>query len=238
VIAAEGRQSRLGSALGLTRFAPSPKRWAFGRYFTGIDGLTSRGEMHIRENGYIGIAPLGDGRANVCVVREVGRGVGPHLARRQGSPYDVIMAEAIAQDCELCARFVHARGISPVVSLGPLACDASAAGCPGLVLAGDAAGFVDPMTGDGLRFALRGGELAAEAAVGELATGRPAHSWLGAALRREFASKRRFNRALRALVASPRGVRLAAAVAARWDAPIQQLVKVAGDVSLVGVRPR
>ena len=31
----------------------------------------------------------------------------------------------------------------------------------GLLLAGDAAGFIDPMTGDGLRFAVRGGVLAA-----------------------------------------------------------------------------
>ena len=33
-----------------------------------------------------------------------------------------------------------------------------------VLLAGDAAGFVDPMTGDGLRFAVEGGELAARAA--------------------------------------------------------------------------
>jgi hypothetical protein len=35
----------------------------------------------------------------------------------------------------------------------------------GLLVAGDAAGFVDPMTGDGLRFAVRGGELVADAAL-------------------------------------------------------------------------
>jgi 2-polyprenyl-6-methoxyphenol hydroxylase-like FAD-dependent oxidoreductase len=32
-------------------------------------------------------------------------------------------------------------------------------------LAGDAAGFIDPMTGDGLRFAVQGGELAAAGGV-------------------------------------------------------------------------
>jgi geranylgeranyl reductase family protein len=230
VIGAEGRHSRLGSALGLTRFAPSPKRWAFGSYVTDVDGLTSRGEMHVRENGYIGIAPLGDERANVCVVRDVGRGCTPRLAGRNGPPYEALVADAIVRDHELRERFVHARVISPVVSLGPLACEASAAGTAGLLLAGDAAGFVDPMTGDGLRFALRGGELAAEAALAELATGRSAHVWLGGALRREFASKWRLNRALRWLVASPRGIRLAAAVAARWDAPFRRLIDVAGDL--------
>jgi flavin-dependent dehydrogenase len=93
VIGAEGRHSRLGSALGLTRFAPSPKRWAFGCYVTDVDGLTSRGEMHVRENGYIGIAPLGDALANVCVVRCVGRGLTPRRAGREGPPNDANLAD-------------------------------------------------------------------------------------------------------------------------------------------------
>ena len=78
---------------------------------------------------------------------------------------------------------------------------------PGLLLAGDAAGFVDPMTGDGLRFALRGGELAAHAALDELASGRPAFARLAALRRREFSTKWRINRALRVMVGSPRARR-------------------------------
>jgi flavin-dependent dehydrogenase len=230
VIAAEGRSSRLGAALGLTRFAFSPKRWAFGSYFTGVEGLTSRGEMHIRTGGYIGIAPLGGGVANVCVVRYAARGDAA-----------AVVAGAIAGDPALRARFVHARRVSAVTSLGPLAVDAARAGAPGLLLAGDAAGFVDPMTGDGLRFALGGGELAARAALAELTTGRAAHVQLAAALRREFTTKRRFNRALRALVASRRALALAEALASRWDAPLQALIDLAGDVPLAGmagVRPQ
>ena len=88
------------------------------------------------------------------------------------------------------------------------------------------------MTGDGLRFALRGGELAAHAALWELNTGVPAHGRLRAARHHEFSGKWRVNRALRRLVASPRGVRLSAAVAARWSTPIRFLVGVAGDVHL------
>jgi flavin-dependent dehydrogenase len=110
--------------------------------------------------------------------------------------------------------------------------EARSAGCPGLLLAGDAAGFVDPMTGDGLRFALRGGELAAEAALFELETGIAAHAQLHASRHREFSSKWRVNRALRSLVASPRGVQAAAAVATRWPAPVRFLIGVAGDVGL------
>ena len=82
----------------------------------------------------------------------------------------------------------------------------------GLLLAGDAAGFIDPMTGDGLRFAVRGGELAAAAALDALEHGwAGVHARLAAATRRrEFAAKWRFNRALRTLVSSPPAVRAAA----------------------------
>ena len=86
-----------------------------------------------------------------------------------------------------------------------VAVDAAAVGAPGLLLAGDAAGFIDPMTGDGLRFAIRGAELAAAAALRELETGGPAHADLAAARRREFAGKWRMNRALRALELRPGG---------------------------------
>ena len=97
----------------------------------------------------------------------------------------------------------------------------------------DAAGFVDPMTGDGLRFALRGGELAAEAALRELATGAAACVSLQAARAKEFGSKWRLNRGLRALASSPRSVAFAASLSKQWQAPVRTLVRLAGDVSLV-----
>ncbi len=71
VIAADGRASRIGSSMGLSSFASRPRRWAFGAYYDGVDGLTDRGEMHVRQDGYIGVAPLPGGIANVCVVREL-----------------------------------------------------------------------------------------------------------------------------------------------------------------------
>ena len=227
VIAADGRRSRLASAVGLTCTAAAPRRWAFGAYFTDVDGVTARGEMHIRPDGYTGVAPLPGNLTNVCVVRELASA--RHGERAIGAE---TLGRALAGDPDLRARFVHARQVSIVTSLGPLAVDTRSAGCPGLLLAGDAAGFVDPMTGDGLRFALRGGELAAEAALFELETGISAYARLYGSRQREFSGKWRVNRALRSLVASPRGVQLAAAVAARWSAPVRSLVGVAGDVGL------
>jgi flavin-dependent dehydrogenase len=222
VIAADGRSSRLGRERDLIRFA-RPKRWAFGAYFSGIDGLTSRGEMHVRAKGYLGVARLGGNIANVCLVCE------PRVLRDEDSKADAIMS-IVGGDPALAVRFRRARRVSPLVTLGPLAVEARTAGCAGMLLAGDAAGFIDPMTGDGLRFALRGGELAAHAALAELATGAPAHEQLHAARMREFSSKWRLNRALRALADSPRGLDIVAALSARWSAPVRFLIAAAGDI--------
>ena len=227
VIAADGRGSRLGSALGLTRFAAAPQRWAFGAYYRGVEGVSTRGEMHIRADGYLGIAPVAPDLANVCVVRELA-----HTDRTTGVPADATIEAAIRDDGRLRERFSGARRVTPPVVLGPLAVDAPCAGAPGLLLAGDAAGFVDPMTGDGLRFAVRGGMLAAESALNELATGRPAYGELLRARHREFSGKWRLNRTLRWLVGSPAALEVAAALGSRWPAVVRALVAAAGDVNL------
>jgi flavin-dependent dehydrogenase len=228
VIAADGRASRIASALRLACFAATPRRWAYGAYYQGVDGVTTRGEMHIRSDGYIGIAPVPGDLANVCVVKAF---AARSSSGRSRNPAAVIDG-AIAADATLGDRFRRAARVSDVAVLGPLAVVAHAAGCPGLLLAGDAAGFVDPMTGDGLRFAIRGGELAAEAAMRELASGRAAHASLAAARAREFAGKWRINRALRALSGSPRALAGAATLARHWAAPVEYLVGVAGDIPL------
>jgi geranylgeranyl reductase family protein len=231
VIAADGRASRLASRLGLARFASSPRRWACGAYYERVEGLTSRGEMHIRRDAYIGVAPLSGGLANVCVVTRNADGV--QVSSRPGPrSFEHVISDAIAGDGLLRDRFHRARRAADVQVLGPLAVEAHAAGCPGLLLAGDAAGFVDPMTGDGMRFALRGGELAADAALRELESGTPSHATLAAARAHEFAGKWRINRVLRALVGSPRALEIAEVVARHWTSPVEYLIGVAGDVSL------
>jgi flavin-dependent dehydrogenase len=120
--------------------------------------------------------------------------------------------------------------VTPPVVLGPLAVDVCAADIDGLLLAGDAAGFIDPMTGDGLRFATRGGELAAAAALLALEHGwSGVHRSLAAERRRAFAGKWRFNRALRALVASPRAVDAAAIGARVTPGVLRAVIARAGD---------
>ena len=229
VIAADGRRSRLATAVGLARQPRRPRRWAIGAYFENVTGMTSFGEMHVRRGRYVGVAPLPSGCVNVCLVVP-----GPSSLPAARAGFDdpsALLRQAIDRDPSLRERFAGARMVAPAVMLGPLAMDAAAPGLPGLLLAGDAAGFIDPMTGDGLRFAVRGGELAAEVALAAFA-GRLAHPHLRLARlrRREFAAKWRFNRALRRLVGRGTTVELAglAATAAPWL--LQRTIAFAGDV--------
>ena len=226
VIGADGRGSRLASHLKLASYARQPRRWAFGAYYTDVAGMTAHGEMHIKRGGYIGVAPLPGGMTNVSVVSD-----GQHLPTRHADQ-QAFVRRALADDRELSDRFAKATCVSRVAVLGPLAVDARGSGAPGLLLAGDAAGFVDPMTGDGLRFALRGGELAAEAALEELASGRHACDALHARRAREFAGKWRINRALRSIVGSSWALDRAAMISKWWPAPVEYLIGVAGDVGL------
>jgi menaquinone-9 beta-reductase len=225
VIAADGASSRVARALGLSHHAAFPRRWAVGAYFTGVaaeSNAESFGEMHVRRGRYIGISPMPDGLTNACVV------TADRSALRDPA---ALLCSAVRQDSLLADRFTTARPIGPPVCLGPLAIENRAIGMPGLLLAGDAAGFIDPMTGDGLRFACRGAELAARAALSSLESGsRDVHLALDRARRAEFAAKWRFNRALRALVRSPRAMRVMAASVTWAPSIAERMIRYAGDL--------
>ncbi len=228
VIAADGRRSTLAFARGLAHQPARPRRWAIGGYFTGVSGCGTVGEMHVRKGHYIGIAPVPGGLTNVCVVM-------PHASGDQpfGPPRELIRSRLDA-DPALRARFASARAEGEPVMLGPMAVDSTAAGEPDLLLAGDAAGFIDPMTGDGLRLALAGAELAAAVALDVLAgrlSPEVAHVELSRRRHAAFAAKWRFNRTLRSLVTYPQGVATAAAAARVMPSLFAAVIRYAGDCS-------
>jgi geranylgeranyl reductase family protein len=227
VIAADGRHSALAFGLGLAHHPRRPRRWAIGAYFEDVARVSSFGEMHVRSGVYVGIAPARGGLANVCLVKPWA-GTGTSF----GDPA-TLLKTALAGDPILRERFADARMVTPPIVLGPLAVDVTPNTFDGLLLAGDAAGFIDPMTGDGMRFAVRGGELAAEYAGRALAHGWAGiHQQLTRQRRHEFSGKWRFNRTLRALVASPSLVRAGAVVASVAPSALRAVVRRAGDCAL------
>ena len=238
-IAADGRHSTIAFGLGLAQHPQRPRRWAIGAYFENFMPNGVRlgsdpnptplvfGEMHVRRAHYIGVAPIPGGLTNVCLVKPSGAG-----DAELGDPA-ALLTRALAGDPLLRDRAAGARLAGSPAVLGPLAVDVRDAAMDGLLLAGDAAGFIDPMTGDGLRFATHGGELAAAAALQALAYGwSGVHARLAAERQRAFGGKWRFNRALRALVASPRAVDAAALGARLAPAVLQAVIARAGDCSV------
>ncbi len=222
-VAADGRRSALAAHLKLASPASRYARWAVGGYFENVGGVSTLGEMHIRSGRYLGVAPLAGGLTNACVVASSA------ALREAGSPQRALRL-ALDADPDLRERFAGARLVAGPVALGPLGVDVSAAGAPGLLLAGDAAGFIDPMTGDGLRFAVDGARLAAGVALEGLAHDLPLeHFELARRRRTAFAWKWRFNRTLRALVDRPAAVAGAAQCASRVPSVVRALVALAGD---------
>jgi flavin-dependent dehydrogenase len=222
-IAADGRRSAVCRSVGLTGEAPRPRRWAYGVYASGVRGMTDLGEMHVRGGWYLGIAPVTDSLVNVCVVR--------HPEAGADRPLDVI-TRAIDSDAELRDRFREVQFESDVRVLGPLGCVVHAVGRPGVLAAGDASGFVDPMTGDGLRLAIQSAVLAAREAIHTLESGdfAGAASRLQRARQAAFGAKVRFNDFVRRLVDSPGAVSAADVAARLVPFALRRAVCYAGDV--------
>jgi flavin-dependent dehydrogenase len=222
-IAADGRRSVVARAVGLHAASRAPRRWAFGTYATDVPGMTDLGEMHLRAGWYLGLAPLAGGLTNVCLV------TGPRPGGR--TPIE-ILHRTIEADPALAARVRAARLTGDFQVLGPLATDVTAAGLPGLLLAGDASGFVDPMTGDGLHLAMQSARLAAEEALRALDTDDiwQAPARLQRRRRALLGTKLQFNRMLRRLAGSPRAIDVAGSIGRVAPSAVRMAICYAGDV--------
>lgn len=228
-IAADGRRSAVARSVGLGVTPSSPRRWAYGGHFPlNADDRAETGpvfgEMHVRRGWYAGAVRVPGDLMNVCVVVDQPQGGGVPLA---------LMRQYLARDPELDRRFGAREPVSPLTVLGPLAIDVPDPGVPGLFMAGDAAGFVDPMTGDGLNLAMHGALLAADEAMRVLESG----DWTGAVERlkkrrmTDLGSKLRFNRWVRALTSSPASVQAAGFAARIAPGVVRRLVAAAGDAA-------
>jgi len=104
---------------------------------------------------YVGVAPIEDGRTNVC-------GLGPEdFLSRFSFEYD----DVIRQSEALKPRVEPLRRVIDWVSTGPLEYGQRFEAQNGVYPAGDALSFVDPFTGSGLLAAVRNGALAGRAAA-------------------------------------------------------------------------
>jgi flavin-dependent dehydrogenase len=188
-IGADGRHGIVSRALGLDMPSRWPRRTGLVAHYRGVTGLGSWGEMHIapRRRGYAGLAPLEAGLTNVALVT-----ASAAVADRPGS-LDMYFAEGLSGIPAVASRLAGAERVGGIRGIGPMAHRARRVMGDGFALVGDAAGFLDPFTGEGVYEALRGATLlgpVADAALraGDLSARRLAP--YGAARRRAFWAKR------------------------------------------------
>jgi menaquinone-9 beta-reductase len=136
-------------------------------------------------------------------------------------------------------RLQGAEALTPVAGRSPLALRARAGFAPGAVLLGDAAGFIDPVTGGGMAQALLTAELlagAAVAALGGAGSGSGGHydeGWLARFDRRRrrlLRDYQRLTRLLLFLVGRPPLARATLRLMHRSPRLMSHLIGVAGGV--------
>jgi geranylgeranyl reductase family protein len=196
VVGADGVHSAVARSLGLPRPAIWPRRLGLVARYAGVELAGGIGQMHVGHGVYCGLAPLGDGLVNVGLV-------GPLRGRRAGEATVDLFERWLADLPAAASALAGGRRATPIRGVGPLARRVSRAAGPGYLLVGDAAGFLDPFTGEGIHRALRGAELAAAAVEGALTEGGPIDGY-EAARRAAFGDKERLCWLIQLLLGSSR----------------------------------
>jgi flavin-dependent dehydrogenase len=222
VIGADGAGSVVARRLGVIRHARGPRRFAIGGHYGGFGSLNGLIEMYAAPGAYFAINPLDAERANVMVV----------VRQRELAGWSRDVDEGIRGAAQTLGRgrrsFAGAVRIGERVAVGPLEFDVRRSSAPGVLLAGDAAGFLDPFSGQGVFLALRGAQAAAAAVLDALAFPQreaEAFARYECAHDRELRNRRRLARVVTALIDVPFLARRAARRIRRLPARAEDLLR-------------
>jgi geranylgeranyl reductase family protein len=157
LIGADGRNSWVARQLGLAGQRENASAAVGFQFRLQVPGaIDGRIEIHLIPGGYAGVVGLGDGTLNVAMAIDKRR-----IAGRQD--IDGVCDGLLGENPHL-RRMLHRRtGTGGLRAVYPVHFPARRAVAPGALLVGDAARVTEPVTGEGVYFALRSGLLAAEA---------------------------------------------------------------------------
>jgi geranylgeranyl reductase family protein len=224
VVGADGRSSVVASSLGLVR--PHPLRRMALVQHVALEGLGDRGEIFIDPPDYAILNPVLPGVVNLGLVVPLA-----HAAPWSGR-LETFFRARLKQLRHLAPRLAGMEPAGRLMAMGPLAYRVGEPRVDGVLLAGDAAGFYDPFTGEGLFTALRSAELLADTAHSALTLGDLSTAALAPYARarnRELAAKSRVTRGIQLLIARRGLANVAAHALARRPALLDTIMGVIGD---------
>jgi menaquinone-9 beta-reductase len=226
VIGADGLRSVVARRLGALRRPARLRKLSLTMHLTGVTSDGCTGEMHANDGACVGLAPLGDDAYNITVVAPRSR------AREVAADRTAFVRNVLAAAPRLRDRVPDtAVASAEMLASGPFDMPVRRTVFDGAALAGDAAGYYDPFTGQGVCHALLGAELLAAVADQALRRGdcsARALSPYDAGLRRLLRPQRAIQHGVEAVLSRP----ALGNAAVRWldAAPFaaQRLVAVIG----------
>ncbi|MDE2483867.1 MAG: NAD(P)/FAD-dependent oxidoreductase [candidate division NC10 bacterium] len=229
VVGADGRDSVVARRLDLYRPHPTLRRMALVAYYEGISELTDHGLISVGDRSYCILNPVGERLINASIV--VDQGI---VQGRKGQLDDLF--DGALQAFPLALSALHDTGRrGPIRCLGPLAFRSGHSAKAGVLLIGDAAGFYDPFTGEGVGHALYSARLAAHtigSALDEDDSGLTGTrlAQFDRQQRKALKSRERLGAALQAIIRRPLAANAVARLLRRHQPLADLLLGVIGDL--------
>ena len=220
VVGADGAHSIVARSTGVARPTRLPERVGLSYHLADSRPDTPHdARLRVFDGGYVGIAPVPGRRVNIGIV--LGPSWRGRLARDgAAATADAVLAAIPAAEDDP-ATWLSAERCDHVAGASPLGGRVTRRAGPGWFLVGDAVGFLDPFTGEGLHRALTSTELASaaiRAALHAHARAGDAAAAYDLAMRRRFAAKDTVSSLVQAFLARPAPFEYAARrLAARPD---------------------
>ncbi|MEE8278613.1 MAG: hypothetical protein V3R89_07835 [Thermoanaerobaculia bacterium] len=172
-IGADGRNSIFHTGCGVTKTYLRRKRFGVTGHLRGLQGVGSYVEVLALPEGEIYLAPCGEGVSLVALLLEK-----RPMRFFHGDPAERHMS-FLRSVPGFAERMTDAELIPPVLTAGPLGFTVEPCYGPGFLLIGDSAGFLDPITGEGITLTLKSVQAAVPLIQEAFATGNFAADLLG-----------------------------------------------------------
>ena len=233
VVGADGIRSVVARSLGVARPARLGPRTGLTFHVADPQTTTPRdARMVVLDDGYVGLAPVPGGRVNVGIV--LGRSWADRLRSAGAERTTAAILRSIPGAGDDPVDWPNAQRCDSIEGAAPIGHRAVRRAGPGWLLVGDAAGFLDPFTGEGLHRTFVSARLAAATIDHALSSGSSVASRALAeydtAMTRRFRSKDAVSLLVQAFLANPRLFGHAARRLAARDEVRETMGLVMGDL--------